>query len=173
MEKCNEQSIGILREALAEAQATVRAYDTKAQIVGVGYVFSLGIVGTLGKLLPTASTVDGIGVMLAWGFVILPVLLFGFVLYPSRKTAPRLDESPERRPEFVLYIDTDRHHEVEGLKQAVARCDPFNEYAFEVLKLSKLRELKRKRFLRALFLAAVAFCFLFATQLLRSQGIME
>jgi hypothetical protein len=39
-----------------------------------------------------------------------------------------------------------------------------------VLKLSKLRELKRQRFLRALFLAAGAFLFLFATQLLQAQG---
>ena len=173
MQQSNEQSISLLREALAEAQVTVRAYDTKAQIVGVGYVFSLGIVGTLGKLLPAASTLDGIAVTLAWTIVILPILLFGFVLYPSRKTAPLLDEDPEKRPEFVLYVDTDRHRDVEGLKQAASRCDPLNEYAFEVLKLSKLRELKRKRFLRALFLSAVAFCFLFATQLLRSIELMK
>ena len=30
--------------ALADAQATVRANDTKAQIVGIGYVFSINIV---------------------------------------------------------------------------------------------------------------------------------
>lgn len=30
------RSLAILRDSLAEAQTTVRAYDTKAQIVGVG-----------------------------------------------------------------------------------------------------------------------------------------
>ena len=102
--------------------------------------------------------------------MIFPILLFGYVLYPSRKTAPLLDEDPVKQPEFVLYVDTERHRDVEQLKRSLATCDPVNEYAFEVLKLSKLRELKRQRFLRALFLAAAAFLFLFTTQLLRVQG---
>lgn len=167
-----EQSTALLRETLTEAQATVRAYDTKAQIVGVGYVFALGIVGTVEKLVPRSGDTDWMGVTFAWLVVILPILLFGYVLYPSRKTAPRLDEDPVKRPEFVLYVETDRHTNVSELTEAVARCDPVNEYAFEVLKLSKLRELKRQRFLRALFLAASAFLFLFATQLLRILGLL-
>ena len=165
-----EQSISLLRDALTEAQATVRAYDTKAQIVGVGYVFALGIVGSVERLIPKSAETDWLAIAFAWIIVILPILLFGYVLYPSRKTAPRLDEDPVKRPEFVLYVDTVRHHDVEQLKQSLARCDPINEFAFEVLKLSKLRELKRKRFLRALFLAAVAFLLLFTTQLLRILG---
>ena len=31
-----QQSFSLLRDSLAEAQTTVRAYDTKAQIIGVG-----------------------------------------------------------------------------------------------------------------------------------------
>ena len=166
----DEQSISLLRDALAETQATIRAYDTKAQIVGVGYVFALGIVGSVEKMVPKSASVDVVAIVFAWAVVILPILLFGFVLYPSRKTAPRLEEDPVKRPEFVLYVDTDRHRDVEQLRQSVARCDPVNEFAFEVLKLSKLRELKRRRFLRALFCAALAFVLVFTTQLMRVQG---
>lgn len=165
-----EQSVSLLREALLEAQSTVRAYDTKAQIVGVGYVFALGIVGSVEKLLPKTSDADWLTVLAAWGIVIFPIVLFGYVLYPTRKTAPRLDEEPSKRPEHVLYIDPDRHDDVESLKSSVARCDPLNEFAFEVLKVSKLRELKRQRFLRALFFAAAAFLFLFATHFVRAQS---
>lgn len=165
-----EQSLSLLRDALTEAQATVRAYDTKAQIVGVGYVFALGIVGSVEKMVPNSVETDWLAIAFAWVIVILPILFFGYVLYPTRKTAPSLDEDPVKRPEFVLYVDTARHYDVEALKQSLRRCDPVNEFAFEVLKLSKLRELKRQRFLRALFLAAAAFVLVFTTQMLRVQG---
>lgn len=45
MEPPTQHAYDLLRDGFNEAQATVRAYDTKAQIVGVGYIFALGIVG--------------------------------------------------------------------------------------------------------------------------------
>jgi len=48
----------LVQEALAEAQQTVRSYDVKAQIVGVGYIFALGIVFRLGSLLPEVEKDD-------------------------------------------------------------------------------------------------------------------
>ncbi len=80
----------LIGEALAEAQQTVRAYDTKAQIVGVGYIFALGIVFRLGNLLPKVERSDVLLVVVGWTIVILPILLFGFVLYPTRKSAAEL-----------------------------------------------------------------------------------
>ncbi len=50
--------MSLLRDSLAEAQSTVRAYDTKAQIVGVGYIFALGVVGSFEALLPEASELN-------------------------------------------------------------------------------------------------------------------
>lgn len=55
-----------------------------------------------------------------------------------------------------------------GLKEAIAVCDPGSEYAFELIKVSKLRQLNRKRFLRAMYAAALGFLLLFGSQLLRS-----
>ena len=37
----------LLKDSLAEAQNSVRSYDTKAQIVGVGYIFALNVIGQL------------------------------------------------------------------------------------------------------------------------------
>lgn len=85
-----EQKLGILRDALSEAQATVRSYDTKAQIIGVGYVFTLGIVGRLGKIPPDREAFGVFLVIVSWGVVSLPILLFGYVLHPTRMTAPRV-----------------------------------------------------------------------------------
>ncbi len=43
--------------ALKEVQDTVRAYDTKAQIVGVGFIFSIGIITGFGE--PTTQPTRG------------------------------------------------------------------------------------------------------------------
>ena len=92
-----QQSLSLLRDSLAEAQTTVRAYDTKAQIVGVGYIFALGIVGRFEALLPKASELNILTLSVACA-AILPILLFGFVLYPSRKSPRNLPTSQKRRP---------------------------------------------------------------------------
>ena len=74
-----QQSLSLLRDSLAEAQMTVRAYDTKAQIVGVGYMFALAVVGDFEALLPKASELNLLTISVACG-AILPILLFAFVL---------------------------------------------------------------------------------------------
>lgn len=168
-EPSNQQALGLLRDGLNEAQATVRAYDTKAQIVSVGYIFALGIVGHFEKWMPEPSDVNAVvNTLVGWGVVILPILLFGYVLYPSRKMAPRLASKPSVTLEYVLYVDPNKLGSVEELSSAAGRCDPINETAYELLKVSNLRELKRKRFLRALFAAGFCFAVIFATHLTRS-----
>ncbi len=137
-----EQSLSLLRDSLAEAQTTVRAYDTKAQIVGVGYIFALGIVESFEALLPEASELNLLTLLVACT-AILPILLFGFVLYPSRKSAEKFADQSEATPEHVLYVDPTKVGSVKALKEAVGRCDPILEVSFELLKVSQLRELKR------------------------------
>ncbi|MCK5363888.1 MAG: hypothetical protein KAR22_13010 [Gammaproteobacteria bacterium] len=163
-----EQSLSLLRDSLAEAQTTVRAYDTKAQIVGVGYIFALGIVGNFESLLPELSELNLLTLSVAC-VAILPILLFGFVLYPSRKSAEKFAAQSEETPGHVLYVDPTKLGSVKALKEAVGRCDPIKEVSFELLTVSQLRELKRRRFLRALFSAGVVFLFIFATHFIRIQ----
>ncbi len=167
MEPTTQQSLSLLRDSLGEAQSTVRAYDTKAQIVGIGYIFALGIVGRWEDLFPKADVNVGY-VLVAWGVVIISIVLFAYVLYPSRKMAPKLANESTVDVDHILYIDPKKFGSVEELKVAVDRCDPINEVAFELLKVSKLRELKRRRFLRALFGAGICFVVLFTSQFMRS-----
>lgn len=159
-----QHAYNLLRDSLNEAQATVRSYDTKAQIVGVGYIFALGIVGRIGEAFERTTEVNVVYVMVAWGIVILPILLFGFVLYPSRKSAPLLSNESTENLGHVLYVDPSRHAGIDELMRAASRADAIQELAFELLKVSRLRELKRRRFLRALFAAGVAFLVLFGSQ---------
>ncbi len=161
-----QQYLSLLRDSLAQAQATVRAYDTKAQIVGIGYIFALGVVGNFEALLPEVSELNTLTLAVACGSI-LPMFLFGLVLHPSRKSAEKLANLSEATPEHVLYVDPTKLGSVKALKEAVERCDPIIEVSFELLRVSQLRELKRRRFLRALFSAAVLFLFIYATHFIR------
>ncbi len=161
MNPSTQQSLSLLRDSLAEAQTTVRAYDTKAQIVGVGYIFALGVETSFKALLPEASELNLLTISIACG-AILPILLFGFALYPTRKSAEKFANQSEETLEHVLYVDPTMLGSVEALKEAVGRCDPIKEVSFELLTVSQLRELKRRRFLRALFSAGIAFLFIWA-----------
>lgn len=160
--------IQLIREALEEAQQTVRAYDTKAQIVGVGYIFALRIVFGLGDLLPKAERSNELLVFVGWAIVISPILLFGFVLYPTRKSAANL-VSPDGRSRGLLYFSPGRHASMEGYLDELGQADGITERTRELFIVTELRELKRKRFLRALFAAGLAFTVLFGGQFWRGM----
>ena len=168
----NETSLAnaqkLLRDSLAEALATVRAYDTKAQIVGVGYIFALAIVGRLDDLLPATETLELEGLIIAWLVAIVPILLFGHVLYPSRKSAARIEATERDGIQHVLYIDPGKMTSAQEVREASLAAEPINELSFELFMVSKLRETKRHRFLRALYVAAFSFLCFFAFQIHRT-----
>lgn len=163
------RSYDLLHDSLSEAQATVRSYDSKAQIVGIGYIFAIGIVGKWEDLMGMGNTeINFVWVLVAWGVVMMPILLFGFVLYPSRLSVTNSEDEQEDVSKNLLYLENDKEWSVASLKDAAARANPMTEIAFELLKVSKLRILKRKRFLRGLFAAGISFSIIFASQLTRA-----
>src|SRR6478672_12691184 len=100
----------MLLAALQEAQSVVRSYDTKAQIVGVGYILALNLVLHFGDLLPTHAPLGPLFFAVVWGVVIMPILQFGDVLYPSRTRAEKelvakMSCGSEQR---VYYVNPDR-----------------------------------------------------------------
>ncbi len=167
MESREDRAVSLLRDSLSDALDTVRAYDTKAQIVGVGYIFALGVVGTITQSLGlTANDEPNIfSILIPWIFIILPILLFGHVLYPTRKSNQIVKTDDERSGAHIMFFEPSPTQTVDDLKKAVIACDPVDELAFELLKTSRLREIKRSRFLRALFSAGIAFATLFLSQL--------
>lgn len=152
----------LLKDSLDEAQMSIRSYDTKAQIVGVGYIFALNIINSIGGLSSSSGSGSFLTIAVAWLLVITPIVLFGFVLYPSRKSRQSLDTSNCRQ---IYYIQSDRYQSSEDLLKAVAECCPLDEIANELLQVSALRETKRKRFVLALGMAAVTFSVFFTSDL--------
>ena len=78
----------MLLSALEQTHAA-RAYDTKAQIVGVGYILALNLVLHFGDLLPNHAPIGPTFFVVVWLIVIMPIVQFGQVLYPSRRRADR------------------------------------------------------------------------------------
>ena len=80
MTESDQTRLPFLMASLQEAQDTVRAYDTKAQIVGVGYIFAIGIVIQLGSKVANQPEMSLVTITLAWLAIIFPIALFGAVL---------------------------------------------------------------------------------------------
>lgn len=156
----NDEAGALARRALDEAQTTVRAYDTKAQIVGVGYIFALGVVARIGEQLDTQVEVSVFHVIVAWATLILPAVLFGLVLYPSRFVMGRSDHRS------VLYTRPGDFETPEQYAEAARRADPLIQMGQELIKVTELRETKRQRFLRALFAAGVSLVVLLSSHIL-------
>ena len=157
--------------SLREVQDTVRAYDTKAQIVGVGYIFTIGIVTNLGSRIPTIVEFGWVVVALAWLLFITPVVLFGAVLYPTRKVAPSVGEQSSH-PSKIFYVETEHIHGLDTYLAAIDASIPKIEIAYEILRTAGLREIKRRLFLRALWAAAISFVIIFLSQVLRAGGVL-
>ena len=155
---------------LNELQQTIRAYDTKAQIMGIGFLFSIGMIGNFLSGLELERNL-GIGYLLV-GFVLLlgPVALFGAVLHPSRKSNPAL---AERHPDVrrCFYYMGEGGPDLEDYLADVENADWRREIVYEIGKLSALRDLKRLRFLRAMWAAGFSFAVILLANALKVGGV--
>ncbi len=156
--------------ALKEVQDTVRAYDTKAQIVGVGFIFTIGVIMNIGARLPNQPEFNTLMLILVWILAIGPIILFGVVLYPSRSMAPIIgDEAEDVRHNY--YVATAVQKNLGTYLRNIEVCDWRREIAYEIMKVSNLRDKKRSRFIRALYASAFSFMVVIGLQILNTLGI--
>ncbi len=156
----------LLNAALSEANAAVRSYDTKAQIAAVGYMFSLGIAGGIREYTPGEIDFTTIMIIAVWAIFMVPILQFGLVLYPTRASVHESTDSETG----VLFLDGESEIKIDDLADSIKQCDPVVEYANELLRVARLRNVKRKRFVFGLILTMVAYLVLFASQVI---GVMN
>ena len=161
-----------LLDIMHEAQNTVRSYDTKAQIVGVGYIFALGVVQQSGSHMPVPVEYAGLYVLSGWLIVILPIIMFAMVLYPSRVDKVTVNHSAQNIS-GVMYFDMEKFPHADDYTKAIMNADWAREVIYEIIKVSGIRDIKRTRFLRALYWAGGSFTMLFVSQMLRANGVMQ
>ncbi|MEY9626274.1 hypothetical protein ABIA27_001309 [Sinorhizobium fredii] len=163
----------MLLAALQEAQVAVRSYDTKSQIVGAGYILALNLVLHFGDLLPTRAPLGPLFFAVVWGVVILPILQFGHVLYPSRTRAEKdlLAKTSGASDQRVYYVEPDTFADLKDFVREALRSDWTSVLGAELLKTSRVRIIKQVRFRRGLMMAVVSFIVLGAEQFFRSLTI--
>ncbi len=153
-----------LQAALKETQDTIRSYDTKAQIVGVGYIFAIDILQRFVRAAPGAEAViqiEQVRYLITWILVFVPIIMFARVLYPSRGTM-------NLSARHTFYIPAAHHMTVAQFKEEVSECDWLEEMSAELIKVSRLRDVKRRRFLTALWTAGASYGLMFLYILGRS-----
>ena len=151
-----------LLAVLREAQDSVRGFDTKAQIVGIGYIFSLGVIGTISSHFLNRDWDGNTALWLSLTLIVLitPIVLYGLVLYPSRRMAPSLGVEEQDRPR-VFYYSHREGRDLAAYRRDIERCDWRDEVITEIVMVSNLRDVKRKRFLRALYVTAASYALYF------------
>ncbi|WP_245468345.1 hypothetical protein [Mesorhizobium sp. M1E.F.Ca.ET.063.01.1.1] len=163
----------MLLAALQEAHSVVRSYDTKAQIVSVGYILALNLALRFGDLLPSHPPIGPLFYAGVWGIVIMPIVQFGQVLYPSRRRAERELKSKMSGASAVppiYYVDPQSFADVRALVHQALKSDWTSVLAAELLMTSRARVIKQTRFHRGLIMAVVAFIALGGNQFLLSLG---
>ncbi len=164
-------TMSCLLAALKEAQDTVRAYDSKAQIVGVGFIFSIGVITNFGAMIPSEWEIGALGLILGWTLAIGPIVLFGMVLYPSRSIAPALGPRVDAVKHTYYLRGQDRN--LDTYLSDIDSCNWKEEFGCEIMKVSGLRDLKRQRFMRALYAAGLSYLVVIVLQVSRLLGMGE
>ncbi len=160
-----DKAEGLLKIALSETQQSIRSYDTKAQICAIGYLFSLNLVLGINQAIFPDKGADLWVVVFGWGVMIFPMLLFGFVLYPTRKSIKPSKRQDQSSIYKILYIRHERHASVDEIARDALKADTLDEVAFELYQSSNLRDRKRVRFVRALVAAGIALLVMFSVHL--------
>ncbi len=157
---------------LAEAQDTIRNYDTKAEISGVGFILAVGIVKQAGDSIIVPIEFAMFYVLAGWLVIVIPIIMFALVLYPARFDKTVTSVQPDD-VQNVMYFDRSVFPNVDTYIKATNESDWAKEIVFEIMEVSGIRDIKRQRFLRALYWSAGSFTFLFLSQMMRASGALN
>jgi len=166
----SEQRCYFLYAALKEAQDNIRTYDTKAQIVGIGFIFTIGMVVKFNTWTAISEQWNHLAIITTWLLIIVPVVLFGSVLYPTRRMAPEVLKNQEI-VKGLFYMN--KVESVAEYTRHLCDMDIEQELSYELLKVSYLRDLKRRRFLQAMSVASLSLVCLFVLQLMPLMGLIH
>jgi hypothetical protein len=137
-----QRTIENLKCVLAENQETIRAFDTKSEILAV--VLTL-IVGVIQLAFPDSRHIQdtvfhtAINCLSAAGLVALAFV--GFVLYPSRRPAERINLGSVK-PKHAWYVTLNADLTVSKFLAQVKTTDWGSEIAYEVCKTAAIRDRK-------------------------------
>lgn len=156
--------ISRIHDALADTQDTIRAFDTKAEILAAGVALVVGLIN--GRAMQTAEQVLVVRMLVGIGLlgVLGTVIFSGLVLWPRRGIvgqAVRKNGADEGRAERrnsagVYHVTNGTFASPLHYARAARNTDWVTEMSREIVKCSHIREEKAKWFRCALICALIA-----------------
>lgn len=143
------QELEYLRASLQSADGTVRAYDTKSQIVLASTALSFNPIFIVLKQIDAAPYVNmRIGIVFCLFVTVL--LLFLRVLAPVS-----LKSRPGALTHNTFFLHDPTQYDAASYLEELHQADLIASYADQVLKLHEIRRIKHKRFDLALVALAI------------------
>ena len=158
-----DERLDFLKQAISFTEWTIRSFDTKAQISIAAFVLAMNpLWSILTSACPRAAS--SVLVVVLLGLFLATVLLFGYVIWPVTLTQSRLLGSWQARGLFYVADPTQLTANLyaDRLKDLVIE----DELAAETLKLAYIREIKSRRFKKALISVVVFYSWAGVTFLL-------
>lgn len=148
-------AISCIKHAIEDTQDTIRAYDTKAEILGILLTLAIGI--TNYTLFEHSTGCVKTFLLGSWSIAIVAIVVAGFVLYPKKNPFKNiaLGNYIPSGTYFLTNLSTSPQNTVIKLADMAINTDWVSELMYENMKLSAIRDYKHTYFNWALRLSGV------------------
>lgn len=160
----DKATLECLQKALGETQETIRAYDTKAEVLAIIMTLVVGIInfGMVAESCKAHCVIKYLSVAsIALG--VFALFAVGMVLYPRKNIFKDIDTGDDR-PKRTYFVSFDFMPEFKSLDEYIGQIDNTDwkrEIAYEILKTSCIRDHKHYWFHIGIRCAAFTlFCIL-------------
>jgi hypothetical protein len=155
----SKMSIERLQKIIDETQETVRAYDIKAEILAIILTLVIGIINF--TLVNNFNSVVSIKytALITTALGVIALFVDGLVLYPKKDVfkAIQTNNYKPKRTYFVNMETTPTFNNIDIYVDEIDSTDWKHELAYEVLKISLIRDRKHQCFVWALRLSGLTF----------------
>ena len=150
-----ETTISCLQHAIEDAQDTIRAYDSKAEILGILLTVAIGI--TNFTFLQHSTSYSKALLVASWIAGLVAICALGLVLHPKKDLFKKIDFGGYTPKEtyFLSNIESSPQNTVTELASKALNTDWVCELTYENMKLSLIREYKHCCFVFALKAAGI------------------
>jgi len=145
-----DTTISCLMHAIDGAQETIRAYDTKAEILGVLLTLAIGITNFTFYQHNTAYTKWIL--FSSWIVALIAIAILGLVLHPKKDPFKNIDRGnfTPSGTYFLTNLSSSPQNTVTRLTDKAINTDWVSELMYENMKLSAIRDYKHCWFTLAL-----------------------
>lgn len=148
-------TISCVKHAIEDTQATIRAFDTKAEILGILLTLAIGI--TNFALLDHATGIAKCLLTSSWIMALIAIAVLGLVLHPKKNPFKNIDRGnyTPSGTYFLCNLSSSPQSTVTALADKAIKTDWVSELMYENMKLSAIRDHKHFWFTWALKLAGI------------------